>query len=451
MTDQHPLAAHGLFNRRIPRYTSYPPAPVFGPDIGERFMRSCLDRLDPAQPVSVYVHIPFCERLCWFCACRTQGTRSARTVENYVETLLIEIARVGALLPDGVRMGRLHWGGGTPTILSPEMIHTLAQAIRAAFPPADAFEFSVEIDPTLVDVHKVKALAEEGMTRTSLGIQDFAEHVQAAIGRTQSFELTRACVTMLRDAGVGSLNTDIVYGLPHQTTEGILASLRQVLALDPDRLALFGYAHVPWMAKRQQMIDETTLPDEYLRHDLFTAVSQALAAGGYDPIGTDHFAKPDDGLARAARSGLLRRNFQGYTDDTCPSLIGLGASSVSSFAQGYVQNIAMTGAYAAAIRQGDLASVRGHSHSLDDRVRARAIEMLMCDFSLDLDALEQSYGTVATLLGPICDEAAARFAPYAAMRGRVLVIPPEGRPLTRIVANMFDAYADTGARYSHAS
>lgn len=451
MTQQHPLATYGLFNSRVPRYTSYPPAPVFEAQTSEGFAAACLSRLAPSEPVSVYVHIPFCERLCWFCACRTQGTRSTKTVADYVATLLAEIERVGAMLPDGVRMGRLHWGGGTPTILSPDLIRTLAQAIRAAFPPTETCEFSVEIDPTLVDEHKVAALAEEGMTRTSLGIQDFDERVQAAIGRTQSVDLTRTCVAMLREAGITSLNTDIVYGLPHQTREGVVASLRHVLALDPDRIALFGYAHVPWMAKRQRMIDEETLPDDRLRHDLFTAVAESLGEYGYEPIGIDHFARPGDTLARAAKAGLLRRNFQGYTDDTCAALIGLGASAVSSYPQGYVQNAAATSTYAAAIRDGGLASARGHRHSLEDKVRARAIEMLMCDFALDLEVLEAQFGTAAVLLESTCAHAAARFAPHVAMQGRRLTITPTGRPLTRLVAHLFDGYREAAARYSRVS
>ena len=451
MTKKRPLTAYGLFERRVPRYTSYPPAPVFTTGTGAAFANSCLERLDPDEPVSVYVHIPFCERLCWFCACRTQGTTSARPVEAYVETLTQEIARLAAALPDGVRMGRLHWGGGTPTILSPVLIGKLGQVIREALPPTEAFEFSVEIDPTLIDGAKVTALAAEGMTRASIGIQDFAPKVQEAIGREQSFEQTRDCVTALRGSGIASLNADMVYGLPHQTPESILASLDKVLALDPDRLALFGYAHVPWMAKRQRMIDEAALPDDPARHALYGAVSDTLIANGYDPIGIDHFARPDDGLSRAARTGRLRRNFQGYTDDTCPTLIGLGASAISSFRLGYVQNVASTRDYSAAIRDGRSATVRGHVHSPEDKARARAIEMLMCDFTLDLDALDCVTQEIGEALESICHEVAADFSPYAMLRGRVLTIRPEGHPLIRIIAHAFDAYHPAEARYSRVS
>ena len=262
------LKALGLFDARVPRYTSYPPATVFSTAVDGEIQAHWMGTLDPATPVSVYVHIPFCERLCWFCACRTQGTQSLAPVERYLATLRTELALVAAHLPKGLRMGRLHWGGGTPTILLPDMIRTLAQVIFDVLPPAEPFEFSVEIDPTLVDCDKIDALADMGMTRASIGIQDFDPLVQGAIGRDQSFEATRDCVTLLRAAGISSLNADLVYGLPHQTADRMAATLDQVLSLAPERIALFGYAHVPHMAKRQKLIDEKVLPDDVARHAL---------------------------------------------------------------------------------------------------------------------------------------------------------------------------------------
>ncbi len=240
MTHLDDMRRLGLFDSRVPRYTSYPPATAFTAETGAAFQKQALAALDPAVPVSVYVHIPFCERLCWFCACRTQGTTTLSPVANYLNVVMEELELLRDNLPAGIRMGQMHWGGGTPTILPAQMIRWLATAIRSVFPATDDFAFSVEIDPTLVDDDKIAALAAMGMTRASIGIQDFSEEVQDAIGRRQSFEQTESCVKALRAAGITSLNADLVYGLPHQTTTSLARTLSRIAALDPDRIALFG-------------------------------------------------------------------------------------------------------------------------------------------------------------------------------------------------------------------
>lgn len=446
------LRALGLFDARVPRYTSYPTAPVFSAAVGAPFQAEALAGLDPAEPVSVYVHIPFCERLCWFCACHTQGTQTLSPVEEYIGTLEREIAQVAALLPAGTHMGRLHWGGGTPTILPPVLIRRLARALKAAIPPTPDWEFSVEIDPTMVDRAKIDALAGEGFNRASLGIQDFAPEVQAAIGRIQPFDVTAACVADLRAAGIRSLNADLVYGLPHQSEQRIRATVAQVLALEPSRVALYGYAHVPWVSKRQKLIPEEALPRDVARYELAQVAGELFQAAGLEAIGIDHFARPEDGLAVAARSGRLRRNFQGYTDDGFSTLIGLGASSISRFPTGYVQNAPATGAWAGRILAGGFAGVKGHVFSIEDRLRARAIEMLMCDFRLDLGALHATFGETAQLIGSDLATVAQRFEGFVD-RGKDggLVIRSEGRPLTRMIASGFDAYVPNGVRYSQAS
>lgn len=451
MPDIETLRRHGFFDARVPRYTSYPTAPVFSREIDAAFQSECLRRLSPSAPVSVYVHIPFCERLCWFCACRTQGTQTLTAVEAYLGSLEAELALLARYLPAGTRMGRLHWGGGTPTILPPPMIGRLSEAIKAVLPPAEEFEFSVEIDPTMVDEAKIAALAAEGLSRASIGIQDFLPRVQQAIGREQSFAATQACVDWLRTAGVRSLNTDLVYGLPHQTVGTIRDTVAKVLSLGPDRVALFGYAHVPHMSKRQKLIDERALPGDILRHRLASEAAEMFRAAGYDAIGIDHFARPGDTLAVAAREGRLRRNFQGYTDDTCPTLIGIGASSISRFEAGYVQNAAATPGYTQRIEAGALAGYRGHRLRADDRVRARAIEMLMCDFTMDIEALEQAFGDAARALAPIHATVCERFRGMVAMRDEVLDILPQGQPLARMIASQYDAYMDIGATFSKAS
>ncbi|MEP4035935.1 oxygen-independent coproporphyrinogen III oxidase [Pseudophaeobacter sp.] len=445
------LAALGLFESRVPRYTSYPTAPVFSPSVGLASQRRQLAALDPKVPVSVYIHIPFCERLCWFCACRTQGTQSLSPVESYIATLEAELDLLADALPAGLQMGRLHWGGGTPTILPPALIHRLSRAVKNVFPQTPDWEFSVEIDPTLVDRDKIAALAAEGMNRASIGIQDFDPLVQQAIGREQPYEATLACVEDLRAAGITSLNADLVYGLPHQTPARMADTLEKVLSLKPDRIALFGYAHVPWVAKRQQLIDESVLPDDPARYDLAVQSATAFAEAGFEAIGIDHFALPEDGLAKAARTGHLRRNFQGYTEDTCPALIGIGASSISRFPGGYVQNAAATPAYVKQIEAGQLAGARGHEMTEEDQMRARAIEMIMCDFILDRSALQQQFGARTAELDADLEKVVARFGELVTLTDEKLEITPEGRPMTRIIASLFDAHMPADAKFSRAS
>lgn len=450
MKNHDQLARLGLFDTLVPRYTSYPTAPIFSKDVDHTFQREALGALNPDIPVSLYVHIPFCERLCWFCACRTQGTQTLSPVEHYLESVYQELALLADVIPKGLKMGQLHWGGGTPTILPPPLIHKLAQAIKQAVPPADDFEFSVEIDPTMVDDAKIAALAAEGMTRASIGIQDFSPLVQAAIGREQPYELTAQCVRSLRKAGIKSLNTDLVYGLPHQTQEAITQTVEKVLTLNPDRVALFGYAHVPHMAKRQKLIDETALPREIERYELAERAADLFNTAGYQTIGIDHFAKPDDTLAQAANDGSLRRNFQGYTTDSCPTLIGIGASSISRFEGGYIQNAAATAAYMQRINAGTFAGYRGHALGTDDMLRARAIEMLMCNFAIE-DGLTVEFGENAKQLDPIHAQVLATFEGLVTRTPTGLKILPEGQPLTRIIAQHYDNYVNAGAVYSKAS
>ncbi len=439
----------GLFSRSAPRYTSYPTSPQFHEGVGPSQMAEWLGRLSPDAGLSLYLHVPFCERLCWFCACRTQGVRTHAPVAAYVDTLIREIALVAGHLPARGRVHRLHWGGGTPTILNADEITRIAGALQKAFDLSQA-EFSVEIDPTCIDPARMDALAAAGLSRASLGIQDFAPEVQSAIGREQSFEITRNVIAALRGHGIASINTDLVYGLPAQTPGRLHATLDRLLSLDPSRIALFGYAHVPWMSRRQRMIREDLLPSPHGRHDLFALAAERITDAGFDMLGIDHFARPGDSLAIAAHEGRMRRNFQGYTDDDCPALIGLGASSISRLPQGYVQNEATTAAWTAAVRDGRLSAHRGFAFGLDDRLRGRAIEMLMCDFRIDLPALHASFGDFAAHLRPICQHVAQKFEGAVNLTADSLSIHPEARALTRLIAMEFDAYIGGAARHSQA-
>lgn len=444
------LSALGRSDARAPRYTSYPPASSFGPNVGAAQMAAWLEAVPAGARVSLYVHVPFCRRLCWFCACRTQGTQTDRPLRAYVETLEAELALVARHLAPSVRVAHLHLGGGTPTILPPRLMRQLGEAITSCWPLAEGAEVSVEIDPTEIDAARMDALADLGMTRASVGVQDVHPEVQAAIGRLQDVAATRWAVEAARDRGVRSLNMDLLYGLPGQTEARLAATVEQVLALAPDRVALYGYAHVPWMSRRQQLIDEAALPGAGERLGLFETATALFLWDGYQRVGIDHFARPEDGLARAAKTGRLRRNFQGYTDDPADVLIGIGASAISRFPQGYAQNAAATGVHAAAVRGGSLATHRGHAFEGEDLARATAIERLMCDFRFERAAVLAAGGIAPVELERLMDRAVLRFPAFVTRDAGGLAILPDGRPLTRVIASLFDNFETAPERHSQA-
>ena len=450
MTHDPQFAQLGLFDTRVPRYTSYPTAPHFGTGVGPREFEGWIGAIQENSEISLYLHVPFCRRLCWFCACRTQGTTSDAPVIAYVDTLLAEIAILKAHLPRGVRLSRFHWGGGTPTLLSPYLMQRLADAVFAVAPMAPDGEFSVEIDPNEIDDARLDALAAAGMNRASIGVQDFDPLIQKAIGREQSYALTRDIAERIRALGVASLNADILYGLPHQTGPRIADSVQKLLTLSPDRVALYGYAHVPWMSRRQQMIPSHALPTPQERLGLFETARQLFLWDGYQEIGIDHFAKPGDGMARSQRAGTLKRIFQGYTDDPATVLIGLGASSISRFPQGFTQNAPATAAHTKAIREGRFSTCRGHRFSGEDTLRARIIEALMCDFTVSRAELLASFDASPARTEALFQHAMAEFGSMLTLTSAGLTIPERARPLTRMVARAFDAYDTAEARHSSA-
>lgn len=440
----------GLFDARVPRYTSYPPANRFSGAISAAESSDWIESLGEGARISVYVHVPFCRRLCWFCACRTQGTSTLGPIERYVQGLEEELALLGQTLPEGVEIEHLHWGGGTPTLLSPELIDRLATAIGQAAPLAEGAEFSVEIDPNEFDAERLEALARAGMTRASIGVQDFDPAIQTAIGRQQSFEVTRDTVDLLRAAGITSLNMDILYGLPGQTLPGIADSVQKVLSLSPDRVALYGYAHVPWMARRQRLIPADDLPGPEARLDLFERAERLFSWDGYERIGIDHFARPGDSMAQAAKDGRLRRNFQGYTTDACEVLIGVGASAISRFPQGYAQNTPATSEYLARVGAGQLATARGHKLTLGETRRAALIEELLCYFEADLSdlavRLDGGLSELMNLARQMSErfEGAIEWPSYARIR-----IRPDLRPAARLIVSSIDETCDPTASRSH--
>lgn len=450
-----PDAAHILekFPQAVPRYTSYPTAPHFRADAGAPLMRQLIAGLNDETPVSVYAHIPFCDKLCWFCGCHTKHTTRHAPITSYIGSLEQEIAliseRTGAMPP----IGQLHLGGGSPSLLTPEDCQRLRIALEGAFVFTPDSEISVEIDPSDVTPETLKAMKIIGLTRASIGVQDFDEQVQQAINRPQSFEITRDVAAALREAGISSLNIDALYGLPLQTTQRLARTIEKVISIAPDRVALFGYAHVPWMKKHQQMIREEDLPGALERFEQAELAAAMLCDAGYVKIGIDHFARPDDKLAVAARTGHLRRNFQGYVTDRCNTLIGLGASSIGRFDGGYIQNIVATGQYQTAVANGHLPAAKGFALSADDRIRAWMIERLMCDFEIPYPALRQEFGPAAA--EPYIDEArdvaASDSEGLCETSDTSFSIPVDARPFTRIVAARFDAWLnESGARYSRA-
>ena len=420
----------------VPRYTSYPTAADFTPMIGSSDHAAWLGDLDPRESLSVYLHVPYCREICLYCGCNTKMAHRVDVVARYRSALEREIEIVASVVKERPAVARLHWGGGTPSILGLDGLQSVVGALRRHFPFDAGFEHAIELDPRYVAAGLAEGLAELGITRASLGIQDINPLVQAAIGRLQPLVMVEAAVMRLRRAGIGNLSFDLMYGLPLQTLESIRKTCASVAALSPSRIACFGYAHLPRLKANQRRIDETELPSQDQRIDQADLIASELARHGYVKIGIDHFARPGDTLAVAAASGKLHRNFQGYTDDDHRVLLGLGASSISTFAHGFVQNIADVPKYVRAIEAGSLATVRGCRCDAGDRHRAAIIEALMCHFEVDLDSIAPAHDF---------DEELAMLAPMqreglVEISGRKLIMADTGRSVVRVVAACFDTY-----------
>jgi oxygen-independent coproporphyrinogen-3 oxidase len=430
-----------LFAARVPRYTSYPTAPHFHAGVDEAIYRNWLGDIAPGTPLSLYLHIPFCDTLCWFCGCHTTVVNSYSPVTGYLDLLLREIDMIAAALPGGVPVTHIHWGGGSPTMLRPSDVERLGTALKARFSISTDAEFAVEIDPRGFNAEMADALSRAGLTRASIGLQDCNIDVQRAINRIQSREETANVIALLRERGVGQLNIDLIYGLPHQTVAGLSETIAFACSLNPDRFAVFGYAHVPHFKKHQNLIPMRALPDLGARFAQAEAAHARLCEHGYIPIGLDHFARADDSMTIAQREGRLARNFQGYTTDNAPVLLGLGASSIGGLPQGYVQNISDVPSYRAAVERGRLPIARGIALNNEDRLRRYVIERLMCDLSVDLAAAAAAFGSS-------CDAFSESLAELAPLEKRGIVtisrnrvtVRPEWRTLTRLVCAAFDTY-----------
>ncbi|MBR0683500.1 oxygen-independent coproporphyrinogen III oxidase [Roseomonas eburnea] len=429
----------------LPRYTSYPTAPHFVP-LDAAAYAGWLGQAGPRDALSLYVHVPFCHSLCWYCGCHTTVTRSAARIARYGAGLAAEAAMVAALLPAHGGVAALHLGGGTPTALGAEGLAGLAAMLRATFPFRAGAEIAAELDPRSLDEDLLGALAGLGLTRASLGVQDISPAVQEKIGRVQPTAQVEAAVRGLRAIGVSGINMDLIYGLPGQGVAEVVASARFAAESGADRVAVFGYAHVPWMKAHQKGIREDELPDAALRMAQAEAASRVLTGAGYVAIGLDHFAKPGDAMAAAAAAGTLRRNFQGYTTDTAPFLLGFGASAIGRTPDGFVQNEAEEKRWLASVEAGRLPVARGRALTVEDRLRGALIERVMCDGAIDLAAVPVAVmATAEERLARLVDDG------MVAQRDGRLVATLAGRPFLRHFAACFDAYlAPSPRRHSAA-
>lgn len=428
-----------LLARPVPRYTSYPTAAEFADvDLAEA-QREGLAALH--GPVSLYLHIPYCQEICWYCGCNTGAANRSQRLAGYLGALHREIELVAQAIGPQARITRIAFGGGSPNAIAPtdfvRLIDTLTLNFRLARPV-----ISLELDPRSLAPQWFTAIAGIGVIKASLGVQTFDPRVQAAIGRVQPQDDIARAMEGLRRAGVDSINFDLMYGLPHQDEAVLQQTLDTAVAMQPDRVALFGYAHVPHVVPRQRRIDAAALPGQRTRFAMAAQGSARLRAAGYDAVGFDHFARPGDDLALARRNGTLRRNFQGFTDDAAGALIGLGASSVGMFPGLLVQNEKNAGRYRQRVEAGQLAGTRGLVQSAQDRRRAAVIETLLCLEAVDLppDLLDE----VQDGLAPFVARGLAR------IEGQRLVLAPHSAPYHRSIAVLFDAYRGGGHQFSSA-
>ena len=442
------------YDRPGPRYTSYPTAPIWQESFSAIDFEAALrGSADAPEPLALYVHVPYCESLCTYCACNRVISRDHAVALPYLDRLEREIARVGDVLGQATH-AQLALGGGTPTYLSAEQLARLCEAIDSRLPPEPGAERSIEVDPRVTNGEQLAALAERGFHRISLGVQDLAEVVQRAIRRVQSLEQTAAVTEKARELGFTSVNFDLIYGLPFQTPESFESTLREVIALQPDRIALYSYAHVTWVSKQQRGFERADLPGPERKLEIFLTAIRMLTDAGYRFLGLDHFARPEDELCGAAERGTLQRNFMGYTTRKAERLVGFGPSAISELPDAYAQSWREPDAWGEAVDRDGLATQRGWKLSDDDVRRKWLIQALMCRGEIDADAFEARFGERLEKLVP---DLAAKLRPFeedglltggeGAWRLTFL-----GRLFLRNLAMVFDAYleapADGGPRYS---
>lgn len=452
------LALAQRYDVAAPRYTSYPTAASFQPDVTPEALEAAIQRSNEAEtpaPLELYIHVPFCHALCYYCACNRIVTRNSEKVRHYVDGLVNEAAHLAPHLGRNRAVRKIHLGGGTPTYLRPaalaELMERLAQTLT--FAPIQHREMAIEVDPRSVSADDMGALKAAGFTRLSLGVQDLDPKVQAAINRVQPYARLQELVGAVRREGFKSLNFDLIYGLPHQNVEQFEQTLEQVLELTPDRIALYGYAHLPERFRAQRLLNQQELPSGGVRLQLLVRAIERLTEAGYIYIGMDHFARPTDALAAGRQEQTLIRNFQGYEPGPHTDLIGLGMSAISSLGDIYTQNHKSLPQWDAAVGKHCLTVERGHISSRDDRVRRDVIETIMCRDKLDFSEVEQRHaidfeayfaGALARLREMEADGLVKRDT-------KALHITSRGRLFLRAIAMCFDAYLkqpDQKVRYS---
>ena len=433
------------YDQSGPRYTSYPTAVEFHDGFGPAAYRAACARSNQAgRPLSLYFHIPFCDTVCFYCACNKVATKDRSLAQPYLDRVYRELEMQSALFDRGRRVEQLHWGGGTPTFISQDQMRALMDQTRRWFDLADdeVGEYSIEIDPREADAQSVALLRRLGFNRMSLGVQDFEPQVQQAVNRIQTEAETLAVLEAARAEGFRSISIDLIYGLPFQSVAGFTRTLDKVLAFSPDRLSVFNYAHLPQRFKPQRRIDADQLPPPQTKLDILQATGERLAAAGYVYIGMDHFAKPDDELARAQREGTLYRNFQGYSTHADCDLIGLGVTSIGKVDNSYAQNRRELAEYYADIDAGRLPVFRGIKLSRDDEIRRDTITKLICNFSLTYAEVAARWGID---FGAYFAADLARVKPMEAdglleMDAQGIRVLPRGRLLIRNICMAFDAY-----------
>ncbi|WP_017667162.1 oxygen-independent coproporphyrinogen III oxidase [Sandarakinorhabdus sp. AAP62] len=420
----------------VPRYTSYPTAAQFHEGVGAADQARALVAIPAGAPVSLYLHVPFCRQICWYCGCNT-GVAAGDRLRRYEKALLAEIATVSGRMKG--RVISVQFGGGSPNALAAPVLARIIAALRGHFDMADMCEIAMELDPRAIQPGDAAVLAAAGVNRISLGVQTFAPHVQKLINRLQSFDTIMSAVEQFRAAGISAINFDLMYGLPGQSVVDLTETIEQALLLRPDRVAVFGYAHMPSAIARQRMISDLDLPGLAARFAMSTVAHRLFTAAGYAAIGFDHFAKPHDSLAQAAASGEMIRNFQGYATQAGVALIGLGATAISQFPGLIVQNEKHLGQWEAAVNGGRLAGGRGVAVTDDDAQRSDMIARLLCDGRVDVPE-------------PMVD-ALPSLAKHAArglvqLHGRHVALTPDGWPYARLIASAFDAHQHAARRHS---
>jgi oxygen-independent coproporphyrinogen III oxidase len=435
------------YDRPGPRYTSYPTAPMFTPSFTAQDFRQEIITTNAGEStgdISLYFHLPFCDTLCYFCGCTMLVTRNRTRIAEYLDYLKREIHAIAPLIGPRRRVVQVHWGGGTPTHLSPDEIREIGEEINSSFNIDPGCERSVELDPREMGREHLEALRSVGFNRMSMGVQDFTPRVQEAINRIQPEELTRRIYDWARELGFTSINLDLIYGLPYQTVASFEKTVATIVDFAPDRVAVFNYAHVPWLKPHQKLIPTEFLPTPDQKLALLKMTIENLSAAGYLYIGMDHFARPEDELSRAQKEKTLYRNFQGYSTRSGADLYGFGMSAISHFQSIYAQNIKELNDYYAAIDAGGLATHLGYRMTADDRIRKHVIMRLMCDLELSIPAIERQFeitfneyfAEALPALQEFVDDGLVTITP------ETIRIVGAGRLLLRNIAMCFDAYLD---------